>query len=99
MRIHPIGIGSAEGVTLEVDEFRVHTQLDEPMLRRIAEVTGGTYQAAPDQAALDQVYGTLDTRLVVAPEAIELTSVFLGLGILVLVVGGLTSLRWLGRLP
>jgi hypothetical protein len=37
--------------------------------------------------------------LVVAPEAIELTAVVMGLGILVLVAGGLTSLRWSGRLP
>ena len=99
VRIHAIGIGSPEGVTLEVNEFRVHTSLNEPLLRRIAELTGGTYQAAADAATLEQIYGSLDTRLVVAPETIELTSVALGLGILVLVVGGLTSLRWLGRLP
>lgn len=99
VRIHPIGIGSVEGITLEVNDFRVHTQLDEALLQRIAEITDGTYHAAPDQAALDEVYGTLDTRLVIAPESIELTSVAMGLGILVLVAGGLMSLAWLGRLP
>jgi hypothetical protein len=36
---------------------------------------------------------------VIKPEAQEVTSLFAGAGILVLLVGGLASLRWLGRLP
>jgi Ca-activated chloride channel family protein len=99
VRIHTIGIGSVEGTTLEVEGFRVHTQLDEQLLQRIAEITAGSYHAARDEAALDEVYGTLDTELVVADESMELTSIALALGTLALVVGGLLSLRWLGRLP
>lgn len=99
VRIHTVGIGSAEGVTLEVEGFRVHTRLDEAMLRQIAETTGGAYYGAENQGDLDAVYDDVATRLVIKPEAMEITSVFVGAGVAVLLAGALLSLLWLGRLP
>ena len=54
---------------------------------------------AADTAGLLAVYTTLDTKLVTSPEAIELTGLVAGASVLLLVIGGLLSLRWLGRLP
>ena len=99
VRIYTVGIGSAAGSTLEVDGFKVHTQLDESTLRRISDTTGGSFYAADNAAALGSIYDTIDTRLVVRAEAMEVTSLFAGAGILVLLLGGLSSLVWLGRLP
>jgi Ca-activated chloride channel family protein len=99
VRIHTVAIGSTEGVTLEVNGFRVHTQRDDAMLQAIAATTGGDAYEAGDQAALETIYGNLDTRLVVAPEAIEVTSLLAGAGLIVLVLGAAASLRWLGRWP
>jgi Ca-activated chloride channel family protein len=99
VRIFTVGIGSAEGATLEVEGFKVHSQLDESMLRQISDVTDGAYYAADDPAELAAIYDQIDTRLVIRPEAMEITSLFAGVGILVLVIGGVASLLWLGRLP
>ena len=99
VRIYTVGIGSAAGSTLEVEGFKVHSQLDEPMLRQIADITDGTYYAADDPDELSAIYDTIDTRLVIRPEPMEVTSLFAGAGLLLLLVGGLASLVWLGRLP
>ena len=45
VRIDTVGIGSPGGTTLEVEGFKVHTQLDEATLQQIADMTDGTYYA------------------------------------------------------
>jgi Ca-activated chloride channel family protein len=99
VRIDTVGIASAAGTTLDINGFKVHTQLDAATLQRIADVTGGTYYAAEDGADLHKVYDDLATRLVVRPQMIEVTGLFAGASILFLALGGITSLAWLGRLP
>ena len=99
IRIYTVGIGSAAGSTLDIEGFKVHSQLDESMLRQISETTGGDYYAADNTDALKAIYDTIDTRLVIRPEAMEATSLFAGAGVLVLLMGGVASLVWLGRLP
>jgi Ca-activated chloride channel family protein len=98
IRIYTIGIGSAAGTTLDLNGFRVHTQLDEALLQQVSQATGGTYFSADDETALSSIYSDLDTQLVVKPETIELTAVFAGASVLFLLAGGLSSLFWLGRL-
>ena len=99
VRIDTVAIGSAEGVDLDLDGFVVHTQLDQEMLDRIAATSGGTAYAAPDAEALMKVYDTLDPRLIVEAQKIELTGLLAAVAVLLLVCGALLSLRWLGRLP
>src|SRR5206468_13090006 len=50
VRIQTIGVGTAAGTTLDLDGFRVQTQLDEDLLRQVADLTAGAYQPA---ASLD----------------------------------------------
>ncbi len=99
IRIFTVGIGTQEGTTLEIEGFRVHSRLDEPSLRLMAELTGGTYYAATDPAELEGIYRNIETRLVLRPEATEVTSLFAGTALLLLTLGALAGLRWLGRLP
>jgi len=99
VRIHTVGIGTAAGTTLEVEGFRVHTQLDEAALRDIATLTDGTYHAAADQDQLTAINKDIGSRLVVRDEPFELTPLLAALGFALLLVGGLTSLRWFGRMP
>ncbi len=99
VRIYTVGIGSTAGSTIEVEGFKVHSRLDEGLLQQIAEITGGAYFAAEGSDELNAIYDTIDTRLVIRPEAMEVTSLFAGAGVLVLLIGGIASLLWLGRLP
>jgi Ca-activated chloride channel family protein len=99
VRVSTVGIGSAAGTTLDIDGFKVHTQLDASALQRIAEMTGGTYYAAEDEGDLHDVYDDVRTRLVVKPQMIEVTALFAGASVLLLAFGGICSLLWLGRVP
>jgi Ca-activated chloride channel family protein len=99
VRIHTIGIGSAAGATLNIDGFLVHTQLNEALLQQISELTGGTHYNAENAEDLRTVYENLDPQLVIKPEKIEVTSIFAGTSILVLLIGGTFSLMWFSRLP
>jgi len=84
---------------VDLDGFQVHTQLNEPLLQQIASVTGGAYFRAEDAQQLDSIYASLDTRLTVEPQKIEVTSLFAIASVVLLAVGGMTALLWLGRLP
>ncbi len=99
VRIYTVGIGSSAGATLEIEGFKVHSQLDEATLQQVADMTGGTYYAAADAPGLSAIYAGIDTRLTIKPEEMEVTSLVAGVGLLILLVGGVASLAWVGRLP
>jgi Ca-activated chloride channel family protein len=99
VRIYTVGLGSAAGSTVTVNGFQLHTQLDEATLQQISQATDGTYYNATDAQQLLSIYDSLDTGLVLAPQMTEITSIFAGAGLLLLIAGALTSLYWLGRLP
>jgi Ca-activated chloride channel family protein len=99
VRIYTVGIGSPEGATLHLDGFTVRSRLDEAMLQQIAQVTDGTYYNAENEQELHSIYDNLNPQLVVKPQKTEVTALFAGAGILVLLIGGSLSLLWLGRVP
>jgi Ca-activated chloride channel family protein len=99
IRVDTVGIGSPDGTVLEVEGFAVHTQLDESMLRAISERTSGTYHAAAEADDLTAIYDEVGSRLVIRTDPFELTPLFAALGFVLLLIGGLVSLRWLGRMP
>jgi len=99
VRIYTVGLGSAQGTTLHVNGFTVFTQLNEPMLQQIAQITDGVYQHAENEQDLRTIYENLNPQLVIKPEKMEITSVLAGASILVLLVGGVFSLLWFSRLP
>jgi Ca-activated chloride channel family protein len=99
VRIYTVGIGSAAGTTLHINGFTVHTQLDEAMLKQISQLTDGTYYNAENEQDLRTIYDNLNPQLVIKPEKTEVTSIFAGVSILVLLIGGVFSLLWFSRLP
>jgi Ca-activated chloride channel homolog len=99
VRIYTVGIGSPAGTSVDIDGFKVHTQLDEAALQQIADTTRGTYFAAPDQAHLDAIYSNLDAGLVVKAQPTEITPLFAAAGVLLLLLAAVASLAWLGRAP
>jgi Ca-activated chloride channel family protein len=99
VRIYTIGIGSAAGTTLHVNGFTVHTSLNEPMLQQIAQVTEGDYYHAASGDDLRAIYENLGLQLVIKPEDTEVTALFAGAGLLILLIGGICSMLWLSRVP
>lgn len=99
VRIHTVGVGSPEGKLLKIEGFTVHTQLDEPTLQYIANRSGGTYYNAQSEDDLQTIYNEIGLQLVVKPEETEITALFAGLGVILLLIGGALSLAWFNRLP
>ena len=97
VRIHPIGIGSAEGTVLEVDGFQVATALDERLLRQIAETTDGTYYAAADEKSLAQVYSAIELGWSTEARRLEVTALFAAGAAVLLLAGAMLSLVRSGR--
>jgi Ca-activated chloride channel family protein len=98
VRIDTLGFGATAGTVIEVDGFSVHTALDEGSLASIADAARGTYHPTAGQEDLKEVYASLTPELVVKPEAMEVTSVFAGAGIALLLLGSLLSILWFNRL-
>ncbi len=99
VHIDALGFGTTAGVTLEVDGYSVHTALDEATLQQITQAAGGTYYPAQGEQDRRQVYANLTPQLVVKPESMEITSIFAGVSILMLLAGSLFSMLWFNRLP
>jgi Ca-activated chloride channel family protein len=99
VRVYTIGVGSAAGTTLTVNDFTVFTQLNEPMLQQIASMTDGIYFNAESADDLREIYQNLDSQVIIKPERTEITSIFTGVSILFMLIGGAFSLVWFSRLP
>lgn len=97
VRVYTVGVGSPAGVPLNVNGFTVHTRLQEELLQQIAQLTGGSYFNAGTEPDLGAVYEGVIPQLVVKPEKMEMTSIFAGASILVLLAGSLFSLLWFSR--
>jgi Ca-activated chloride channel family protein len=98
VRIQTVGVGTTEGAVVEVDGYQLGTALDEALLTAVAQTTGGAYQPAGDAQALADTTRSIDLRLTTKKEPVELTAPFAGAALLLLVLGGLLSLRWHGRI-
>ena len=99
VRIYTVGVGSAQGTTLKINGFSVYTQLDEATLQQISQLTDGMYYNADSEQDLLAIYDNLNPELIVKPEMIEVTPIFAGVSIFVLLLGGIASLVWFGRVP
>jgi Ca-activated chloride channel family protein len=99
VRVYTIGVGSAAGTTLTVNDFTVFTQLNEPVLQQIASMTDGAYFNAQSAEDLREIYQNLDVQVVVKPEKTEITSVLTGVSMMFMLLGGAFSLVWFSRLP
>jgi Ca-activated chloride channel homolog len=99
VRIYTLGIGTAAGTILHVNGFTVHTQLDEALLQQIAQLTEGAYYSIENQEDLRAVYDNISLQFVIKPEKTEVTALFAGIGVLLLLIGGICSMLWFSRVP
>jgi Ca-activated chloride channel family protein len=97
VRIFPVGIGSSDGAVVDVDGFSVATALHADLLRGIARGSGGSYFAATDAASLQHIYDHVDLKLTTVGRTTEITAIFAGAALALLLIGAGLSMRWYGR--
>ena len=72
---------------------------DEQLLQQIAQISEGAYYNAASQQDLRAIYENLGLQLVIKPEDTEVTALFAGASVLLLLIGGICSMLWLSRVP
>jgi Ca-activated chloride channel family protein len=95
--VETIGIGSRSGGAF-ISGRRIDG-VDEQTLQDIASRTGGKYFYAEAAGQLQQIYQSLGSQFAWQFEQIDITIPVLATGAVVLIVGGLLSLRWFRLLP
>lgn len=91
IHIDAVGVGTADGTTVELDGYQIHTALDSEQLTSIAQTTGGSYHPASDAAQLDGVASDIDLRLTVADQEVPLAGAFIGVALFLLAIGALLT--------
>lgn len=97
VRIHVVGLGTPDGHAALGEGAAMYLQLDEPTLRRVAEMTGGEYHHAGTAEALRSVYRHLGSRTQVGKRETELTALLALAAAALLAAGAGLSLAWFGR--
>ena len=97
VKVYPGGVGSPEGVVVDIDGFKISTALDEPLLQEIAAVTNGKYFNAADSDSLKQVYGSIDLQWKREAKLTELTAVIAAISGALLAIGSFLSILWFGK--
>lgn len=97
VRIYVVGLGTPDGHAAMGEGASIYLQLDEPTLRRVAEMTGGEYHHAGTAEALRTVYQNLGSQLQVSKRETELTGLMALLAAVLLALGVALSIGWFGR--
>jgi Ca-activated chloride channel family protein len=91
--IYTVALGTAQG-TINGDE---PVPPDPATLSRIAELTGGKAFTAADVDSLDQVYERLGSQVATEKQKREVTNLFAGGGLALMVLSALSSIGMFGR--
>jgi Ca-activated chloride channel homolog len=95
--VHTVGIGQRGAAPLLGGRQRA--ELDEATLQAIARQSGGQYFYAAEAGQLERIYGDLSSRVSWVEERTEITALIGALATVLLLVGGVLSLRWFQQFP
>ena len=95
--VSTIAFGTDYG-TLDLDGETVPVPVDRPTLKKIADDTGGSFSAAASASQLQQAYANLGSQIGYTTERREITTWFVGIGLLFAFAAAGVSLAWSNRL-
>jgi len=98
--VHTIAFGTDAG-TIEdpLGGGTIEVPVNEAALEQLAHQTGGRALTAQTADQLSDVYEDLGRSVTVEAEQVEIADLFAGAAMAILVLAGVGSLRWSGRLP
>lgn len=100
--VHTVALGTPDGAVPDPRGFafgRIPVPPDPGTLREIASIAGGRAFAVADAGELDAIYEQLGSRVGTREETREVSDAFAAGGLLLLLFGVGTSLRWRTQLP
>jgi Ca-activated chloride channel homolog len=92
--IYTVALGTANGTINEGEPVPPDPQT----LAQIAQITGGKAFTAGDLKSLDQVYKRLGSQVATEKRPVEVTSLFAGGALGLMLLSALGSITWFGRL-
>lgn len=98
VRVFTVGLGTEEGAVVELDGISMRVQLDEEMLRKVADVTRARFFRAGDVEDLRAIYRDVSARLVVETRETEVGAVFVAVAALLTLLAAGSSLFWFNRI-
>lgn len=101
--VYTVALGTDQGVVERIlpggYRERIRVPPDPKTLRQVAETTGGSFFAAPDQNRLQRVYTELGSRLGKQEKKEEVTFALAAAGGVLAIVAALISELWFRRVP
>jgi len=97
VRVHTVGVGTEAGTTFQYQGFTIATALDSDALKQVASLTDGTYHPAGDSGSSSAITKTIHLHFKLVSQKTEITALFCAAALVLLLLGALTSVRWLGR--
>jgi Ca-activated chloride channel family protein len=97
VRVHTVGVGTEAGTTFQYQGFSIATALDSDALKQVASLTDGTYHPSGDASSSSAITKTIHLHFTLVSQHTEVTALFCAAALVLLLLGALTSVRWLGR--
>jgi Ca-activated chloride channel homolog len=97
--VSTVALGTADGTVPGPMGQAIPVPPDPATLREISSITGGTFTETASAGELDNVYKKLGSKIGTKHVKQEVSSSFAAAGLLLLLGGLGTGLRWRGRLP
>ena len=97
VRVFTVGIGTKEGTTTGFEGWSMRVRLDEESLKSIADITRGEYFYAGTAVDLAKIYQSMTVRIAFEKKQTEITALCAALAAFLIVVAGVLSLWWHGR--
>jgi Ca-activated chloride channel homolog len=99
IRISTVALGTADATILAPNGEAIPVPPDPATLEQISRTTGGTFTETADAGKLSSVYKNLGSEVGTKRVKREVSSSFAAGGLVLLLAGLGTGLRWRGRLP
>jgi Ca-activated chloride channel family protein len=96
--VHTIVYGTPDGM-IETSKGPTSVPADKPLMRSIAQTTGGTYYEAASDVQIRQVYKDIGTSMAYRTERQDVSSWFIGAALLAALATVSAAVLWFPRLP
>jgi Ca-activated chloride channel family protein len=98
VRVFTVGLGTEEGAVVKLEGVSMRVQLEEEVLKEIADVTLARYFTADNAEDLRAIYRDVSTRLVTETRETEVGAAFVGTAALLALLAAALSVLWFNRI-